>query len=551
MAGMNADLGARAQVSLIATLRWQLFRNSLRTIRGRLEVVSRVFVGLMMAGAWLGIGTSVGVGSYFAVSRGKTEWLAGLLWGVLLFWQLFPLVASAFTVSFEFTNLLRFPIRFSSFLLLALIYGLFDPASVAGCFWLLCMAAGIAIARPGLLLWAGPVLLLFAAVNLLLGRMIFAWIEKWLARRRTREVMAVIFLLFMISFQLIGPIVDRWGHTARPMAARLALLLPVERMLPPGLAGAALDHGARGSALAAASAFAFLCAYGLLFAWLLAIRLRAQYRGEDLSEALAPAAAPVTHALQPGWNLPHLTEPVAAIFEKEFRYLFRSGPIVFTMVMPLFILVLFRFMPETGRNHGNPLASAPDLAFPIGAAYALLMLTNLVYNSLGADGSGIQFLFSAPVRFRDILWAKNLAHSAILGLEVAVVWVGVCVMFRPPSLSIVAATLVGLLFALPVNLLAGNLLSLYAPRKFDLATFGRQRASGITVLISLGVQAVVLGLAAAALLLARHLGRIGLATALFLPLAAGAGWGYRVVLDRCSRIALERREALVAELCKQ
>ncbi len=551
MAWLGSSSETGAQLLAIATLRWQLFRNSLRTIRGRLEVISRVFVGLVMGTAWLGVGIGLGAGAYFLVLQGKTQWLAGLLWVVFLFWQFFPLLASAFTIPFEFTNLLRFPIRFSSFFLLALAYGLFDPASVGGCFWLACIAAGIAFARPVLLLWAMPVLVAFAAVNLLLGRVVLAWLERWLAQRRTREVMAIIFFLFMISFQLIGPLVDRWGHRVGPMAKRLALLLPLELILPPGLVGGALAQGARGNALQAAGLAAGLGVYVLLFLWLLRIRLRAQYRGENLSEAVAPATVPLAQAVRPGWNLPRLSEPVAAVFEKEFRYLFRSGPIVFTMVMPLFILVLFRLMPATPRNHGNPFTSAPDLAFPIVTAYALLMLTNLVYNSLGADGTGIQFLFAAPVRFRDVLWAKNLAHSAILGLEVALAWLAVCVMFRPPSLSIVAATLAGLLFALPVNLLAGNLLSLYAPRKFDLGAFGRQRASGITVFISLGTQVVTVGLAAGTLLLARLYGRLWIAVVIFLVLAAAAGWAYFLVLDRCSRIALERREVLVAELCKQ
>ncbi len=67
---------------------------------------------------------------------------------------------------------------------------------------------------------------------------------------------------------------------------------------------------------------------------------------------------------------------------------------LFTLIVPLFMLLVFR---SSGRNEGL-FAHAPALTFPIGAAYSLLLLTNLSYNNFGADGSGIQFFFASPVR---------------------------------------------------------------------------------------------------------------------------------------------------------
>ena len=54
-----------------------------------------------------------------------------------------------------------------------------------------------------------------------------------------------------------------------------------------------------------------------------------------------------------------------------------------------------------------------------------------------------------------------------------------------------------------VNLTDGNLLSVFTPKKIDMGALGRQRASQTTVLASLGIQPVVFGLAAFALLAAR------------------------------------------------
>ena len=99
--------------------------------------------------------------------------------------------------------------------------------------------------------------------------------------------------------------------------------------------------------------------------------------------------------------------------------------------------------------------------------------------------------------------AKNLAHSTILALEMVLVWIGASLIYKPPALATTLATIAGILFALPVNLTIGNLLSISSPKKIDYGTFGRQRASNTTVFASFGVQIVVVGLAAITLMAAR------------------------------------------------
>jgi ABC-2 type transport system permease protein len=539
------------QLAAIAALRWQIFRNSLRTLPGRLELISRILVGLMMGGGGLLAGFGLGAASFFFVQSGKTEWLALLLWSVFLFWQLFPVMASAFTAPFDSSNLLRFPIPFSSFFLLTLAYGVADPATIAGSFWLVCMAAGIGLADPALLPWALLSLLLFALVNLLLGRVIYAWLERWLAQRRTREILGVVFFLVILSFQLIGPLAEHFKQRAGSRVAHLVSLLPLERILPPGLAGEALARGANGDAHGVAIFMLLLLAYGLLFIWLLTMRLRAQYSGENLGETVAPATARAGQsAVRLGWRLQGLRAPVAAVFEKEIRYLTRSGPILFSIIMPLFILVIFRFSPSRDPDSSQFHAHLADFAFPVGAAYALLMLTNLVYNSFGVEGGGIQFYFMSPVSFREIFLGKNLAHSAVLAFEMVLVWFGATLLYRPPVAGVVVVTLAGILFALLVNLAAGNLLSLYFPKKFDFGTFGRQRASATTVFSSMGIQLIVITLGGLAVFLGYFLHRRWLADTILLVLALIAFIAYRMVLDRVPRIALDKRETLTAELTR-
>ena len=79
----------------------------------------------------------------------------------------------------------------------------------------------------------------------------------------------------------------------------------------------------------------------------------------------------------------------SAVLEKEVHYLSRSGPTLFTLVMPVVVLLIFRLSPGKSDSAGGLLGHAADLAFPLGAAYTLLILTNLVYNSFGADADTV------------------------------------------------------------------------------------------------------------------------------------------------------------------
>jgi ABC-2 type transport system permease protein len=553
MAGVSISSEMRGQLAAIARVRWQLFLNSLRTIRGRLEIVSSVFMALGFGVAGVGGCVGLAIASWYLVSHNDSEFLAALLWPVFLFWQLFPVMATAFTENFDSSNLLRFPLSYPSFFLIRIAYGSFDPATALGSLWLLGITIGAGFAVPALFPWVSIILLCFAALNILLSRMIFSWVERWLAQRRTREIFGVVFLLFAVSFQLVGPLLGRYGGRPRsPFAAHTtALLLSLERALPPGLAAAAVADTIHGAITTALASFVLLFAYGLAIFWFLNLRLRAQFLGENLSESVAPRASRSgKEPIQLGWSLFGLPGPVAAVLEKEFRYLSRSGPMLFTMIMPMFILVLFRLAPTHAGREDGFLSNAPDLAFPAGAAYTLLILTNLVYNSLGVDSGGIQFFFASPARFRQILLGKNLAHTGVLLLQIVFVWLAVCLLFRPPALDVVLATLAGILFALLVNLAAGNLLSLYAPKKIDYGTFGRQRASNVTTMASIGIQMAVIGLGALVLLFARAHDRIWIATVLFLALAAAAFVGYSFVLRSADRIALKREEILISELSR-
>jgi ABC-2 type transport system permease protein len=548
---MTSPLSVLRQVTTIAELRWRMFVNGLRSKRGKMELLSRIVVtSVFAAGGLGGFGLAIGL-SYYFVSEGKAEFLAVLLWPLLFFWQTFPVMATAFTNNPDSSELLRFPLTYRSYFLIRLAYGFFDPASALGCVGLFGILIGAGIARPALLPWALLVLFTFAVFNLVLMQTIFAWVERWLAQRRTREIMGVLFILALLSFQLIGPMMQRYEKQPRPEILRAVhVVTQVQAVLPPGLAANAIAEVTHARYVNGFISLLFLGIITAAVASLLHIRLRRQFRGENLSEAGARPVVRQVQGLQIGWDLPGFSSSVAAVFEKEMRYLSRSGPMLLTLIMPIFMLLIFRLGPMNPMRQSNYFNRAPDMAFPGAAAYALLVLTNLVYNSFGGDSGGIQFFYASPVTFRQIVLAKNLTHASVLLANTAMAWIAVSYLYGTPHLAVSIATLAGLLFAAPLNFMAGNLLSIYAPKKRDFSTFGRQNVSQTTVLASFGVQIVVVGVGIGAFMTARLYGNLWISAGIFLVLSAVSIPLYIAVLRRIDGIAIQRRETLIAEMCR-
>jgi ABC-2 type transport system permease protein len=550
MAGMTVGMQSRGQLVAIAQVRWHIFVHSLRTTKGALELFSRIVIGVIITGGGVGGAVLLGVGAWYLVSHGKADGLLLLLWPVFMFWQFFPVMATALTETMDSSELLRFPLNYRAYVLVRLVYGALDPATVLGSLWLIGITMGIGWARPTLLAWAALVLGVFGVVNMLLTQMVFAWIERWLAQRRTREIFAVLFFLLIISFQLIGPLLSRYGDQSNAtfhQAGRVAG--PVQAVLPPGIAASAIASAVNGRQTAALLLLLGLSLYGVGFLRVLSVRLHAQYRGENLSEVDRSERLARAERVRAGWELLGLPGPVAAVVEKEFRYLSRSGPVLLTFVTPIVMLFVFGLGGRSGPGSGF-LQHWPELVLPVGAGYALLLLTNLIYNNFGPDGGGIQFYLTSPASFRSVMLGKNIAHLGVLAAEVVVLWLGASLLYRIPSAGAVLLTLAGLLFAAPMNLAAGNLLSLYSPKKTEFGTFGRQRASQVTVLASFVIQGVVFGIAGLAIFAARSYSSLLMAVAMFVGLGAVATAVYFFVLGQVDRLALRRREVLTTELCK-
>lgn len=545
MAGVSAL--AREQLSAIAVLRWRLSINSLRSVRGRLNLVSRSFAGLLVVGAGVGGGIAIGAASWGIVRQGNLVWLMVPCWLISAFWQMFPVMASAFTQNVDTSALLRFPLNYWSYFVVRMAYGSLDIATALGLCWSLGLLVGTSLADASLFPWALAAVGALVLLNLLLARMIFVWIEHWLSLRRSREVIGVLFLLLLICTQLAGPMLGRYNRM--PAMNKLGVLrrfAPLVRDLPPGLSANVMQDAAEGRKPAALTSLVALAGYAGLILLPLHLRLRKQFRGEIVSFGNAPKADQPrgNSAVRRGWRLPLVSGKVSAVFEKELHYYLRSGPMLFTLVMPVVVIIIL-----WGGRKGF-LHQQAEYLFPVGAAYCLLVMNNILYNSLGGDGGGIQFLLFSPAPFRTIMLAKNLAQSTVLLAEVAVLWVGVSLIYQPPSLNSLALALAWYLVAAPLNFSAGNLLSVYSPKRIDYSTFGRQRASESAIFVSLAVQLGGAGLGALAIFIGYHFGKMWIGILFLLAFSIPSLAGYVALLRRIDGIISNRREALATELCR-
>ena len=258
MADLAPLPGVFEQIRLIAGVRWRILKNSLRRKQNRWDLIGMIWVTFFGACVVIGIGFAFYAGGYEFVLKGKLAWLGLLYWAIFVWWQVFPMFVAGFGSNFEFATLLRFPLSLRAFYLLGLGYGFSDFAAISSIFWVLSMLVGAARAQLGI----APIMLLvsalFVLVNVTLERLIGSWLERLLAKRRSREVFLGMFIISMVSLNFLSPALQHWGHGARPVVLRY---LPYLEWLPASLAGSAI------LAVANASARGLLLGLAGLFGW--------------------------------------------------------------------------------------------------------------------------------------------------------------------------------------------------------------------------------------------------------------------------------------------
>ncbi len=538
------------QIRLVAGLRWRILRNGLRKKNNQWDLIGMIFAGVFAALFVLGLSLAFSFGAYSFLSGGHEAWMAFLFWAIFLYWQLFHIFTAGFGAGFEFRTMLRFPLSLRAFYVIGLAYGLADFAAVASSCWLIAMIIGAARAKPTVLPTMIVISALFLLMNVTLERMIGSWLERILARRRTREIFFAVFILLAVSLQFLNPLLQRYGRAAQPWVRHV---LPYLSVFPPSLAGRAIAGAAQGHSTDVLLGAAGISAYALLFSVFLWLRFATQYRGEELSETAAPVRAVLRRtsrtAEQPD-ALGLLTPQVSAVLRKEFRYLTRNSFAFFLLIMPPVFVLLFttQFAGRHPTATKHPVST--EFFFPGMMAYLILILMAPAYNSFAYDGKGIQTFFTSPVSFREVFLGKNLLQVAMLTFELTLSMAAFSYLVGLPSLPVLVATLAAIVFNVTGQLAIANWSSLSFPRKLNFGQMRGQRQSGMAVLVSFGTQILLGAISAPVLFISRWTGNAWLPAEVFAFLAAAAIAGYSSSLDPLAVLAEKKKETLIDALSR-
>lgn len=580
MAGLSLPLQSRLkpisagqQFRAIAYLRWRLFANSFRRKGGTGELVARMIV--YPIGFALLVGPTIGSGfsAWGLVHSGHLADLSVVYWGVTLLQIFVSINLAPPGLSFDPESLIRFPVTFPRYLVVRLFLGLLSASTIVGTCCLLAAAAGVSIARPELAGIAFVSAMLLAVTNMLMIRMAFAWIDRWLSTRRARELFTGLIIFCSIGIQWANVTFNPGfaSHHDHGIAQRQKLFAMMHfyhasqaysAHFPAGLASFSIMNVAQDAWSYAFGNLAALTLFAALFLAVFAWRMHVEYRGENISDSAAGAssrgrpvsyraAAPAAAAAQipaaaafvqasPAFGLPPV---ISACFAKEWLYVRRNTTQFFALLVPLAMVFLL-----AGRLASNPVLEG--WTFPAGVVYSTLAIAALAYNSLGLDGAGVQFYFIAPIEFRSVMIAKNLFSFALVFLEAIIIYCVLCYVSVRPAPMITLATVLWLIFAVLANVSLGNIRSITAPKKMDPSKISRKQTSQLSALMSVGL---VLGLGAiggGVLELGEYLERPWLPIAIFLVLAGAAYALYMAGLNRVDALARKHREHLIEELSK-
>lgn len=549
---------ASAQYAAMARLRWRMFIHGLRSIHGLLDLGATGVAWMLYSVMGLGLGLGLCAAAYSLASHSSWQYLPILFWVTSFLWLMFPMLVASFQEQSDLRILLRFPIRFGSYFLLYLISGLMEASTIVGALCCLGVWVGIIIARPDLYLWAALGLSLFALFNILLVRAVFAWIDRWLAQRKTREILGAVFMVLFVSLLMINPVLNQNRHEGsknhkeevapvREAPDKYAPLLKtanlVQQWLPPGLGARTMQQAVEGKPAATLASLSGLGFWTLLAGIVLAGRLKAEYRGQNLS--WAPSRGKATRR-DSGWTLGG-SGPFVAILEKEVRSLSRTMPLLWALCMPALIMP---FVAGVFHHSASGTMNSFPYAFPLSLAYALLGFTRLFYNNMGAEGEGIQLLFLSPTPIRTVLLAKNLLHSILFVFVGFAAGVLCCLRLGIPSLAVSAATGAWLIFALPCNLAAGTIFSLTMPYRVNPGRITRPTGSQANALPAMLIQFGVLGVGVLVFWLCWSVKEPWLPVPIFVVLAMVAFFAWMRVLHYSDDNASQRRDSLIATLMK-
>lgn len=394
--------------------------------------------------------------------------LPGALLLMFLYWQVVPLLMAATGASLELRKLRAYPIPASQ--LFGIEVMLRVTAGVEMVLVLLGAAVGVLL-NPELPLWRALVVAPYILFNLFLAVGLRDLLARILARKRIREIA---FLLLVMCIGLPRLLLTR-GPGAGP---RLRWMFSGGAWLGwPWTAASNLIQGLDP-----------LHSSAIILGWTAAAALFGRWQfGRSLSfDAEAAGASYSRPAARPEgfmekfYRLPSalFADPLAALIEKEIRFLLRSPRFRLLFLMG-FTFGLVVWLPMALGRGGPPKSFLGTHYLAVVSVYSILLLSEVCFwNSFGLDRAAAQIYFLAPVPFSRVLIGKNLSALFFILLEISAV-TAACALLRMPLDLERLAEAFSVAGVISIFLLgAGNLLSIHQPRSVNPATSFRAGAAG-------------------------------------------------------------------------
>ena len=392
---------------------------------------------------------------------------AGLFF-VFLYWQLVPVLLAATGVSLELKKLQVYPIPHAQLFLIELMLRVtasFEMFVITGG-----LAAGL-FGNPRLPRWAALGLVPFIVFNLAVSAGTREIFVRLMARKRVREV-AVLLLVSVGAIPQLLIVTGAWQRI-RDWFQR------TPGGWWPWSAAAQIASGEPG--WTAPLMLAVWTAAGYWFG-------RSQFEKTlsfDAAESAATRSPALSSRTRPGlwdraarWPSALFADPLAAVIEKEMRFLARAPRFRLVFAMG-FTFGLVIWLPVVLKGGGSRPGFFANNFLTMVAAYAILLLGDVCFwNVFGFDRSAAQAFWAMPVRFETVLAGKNVAALFFVLLEVTLI-TAICAALRMPVNGTRIAEAYSVAIVLWLYLAGlGNLTSTSAPRALNPAKSMRSGAPG-------------------------------------------------------------------------
>ena len=536
-----------------------MYLNGFRRKGGKSDLAATLSVAPFALAIVGGLCFGAGATAAWAAASGHLDRVSWVLWAIFLLSQLANLNLGQPGSTFDPKQLIRFPMGAWSYTAVRLFFGILAPGNIIVTLMSLAAAAGVTIAKPAIAGWAFTAMAVFAVVNVLFTRMIFAWVDRWLSTRRAREAFTALIFLISIAAQGMNFMYNPAYHNRRMDLGKIqgvqSTLTKVERYvsaLPPELAGRSIAAAAQGHATTFAVKNLASAAWGCVFLYVFSRRMQTEYRGENLSDPAnvvrAPKAAKheVTHTatatagfVTASARPADVTRVVAA---KELLYLRRNTGLFYGLIMPLLMVLIFAGRWSTKWSpHGSTVVLAA-------LAYGLIGVFPMAFNTFGLDGPGAQTYFFTPVRLREVLMGKNALCAGLAIAETLAILAVLSYSAKAPSPLILLDGVLWMVTTLLVELTVGNYMSIRSPKRIDPGRTAQKQARPASAFLSMGI-VLASGLVGVLVSYLAGLGNVNwIVPIVFVCTAVAAAWVYLQNLNRVDAYGWLHRDELFEEL---